>query len=45
MPRLQAVAEDQLALQAGILPAFWHELREQGLVAPEAPLPIDAKGS
>jgi len=35
------VVEDQLALQASIPTAFWRELREQGLVAPEAPLPID----
>lgn len=43
--RPERVAEDQLALQAVIPPAFWHELREQGLVAPDAPLPIDAEGS
>lgn len=42
--RPERVAEDQLALQADIPPAFWHELREQGLVAPDAPLPIDAQG-
>ncbi|MDY0975629.1 aldo/keto reductase [Massilia sp. CFBP9012] len=42
--RPERVAQDQAALQAVIPPAFWHELREQGLVAPEAPLPIDAKG-
>lgn len=42
--RPERVAEDQLALQADIPPGFWHELREQGLVAPDAPLPIDAQG-
>jgi len=37
----ERVAEDQMALQASIPAAFWRELREQGLVAPDAPLPID----
>jgi len=37
--RPERVAEDQAALQASIPPAFWRELREQGLVAPDAPLP------
>ena len=39
--RPERVAEDQAALQASIPSAFWDELREQGLVAPEAPLPTD----
>jgi len=39
--RPERVAEDQAALQASIPSAFWDELREQGLVAPEAPLPAD----
>jgi D-threo-aldose 1-dehydrogenase len=39
------VAEDQLALQADTPPAFWHALREPGLVALDAPLPIDAQGA
>jgi len=40
--RPERLAEDQAALQASIPPAFWRELREQALVAPDAPLPIDA---
>jgi len=40
--RPERLAEDQAALQASIPPAFWRELREQALVALDAPLPIDA---
>ncbi|WP_175782889.1 aldo/keto reductase [Burkholderia anthina] len=35
------VAEDVDALHATIPADFWREMREQGLVAPTAPLPID----
>jgi D-threo-aldose 1-dehydrogenase len=33
------IAEDQAALQAAIPPAFWAEMRDAQLVAPDAPLP------
>ncbi len=35
------VAEDSAALKEAIPPDFWHELREQRLVAANAPLPVD----
>src|SRR5262249_32238946 len=35
------LAEDHAALNAVIPADFWRELREQALVAPNAPLPID----
>ncbi|MUL74944.1 aldo/keto reductase [Mycolicibacterium sp. CBMA 226] len=35
------IAEDHAALATPIPNAFWHDLREQQLVAPDAPLPID----
>lgn len=35
------IAEDIAALSAPVPDAFWFELRKQGLVAPQAPLPID----
>ena len=35
------IAEDHRALKAAIPDAFWHGLRAAGLVAPDAPLPID----
>jgi D-threo-aldose 1-dehydrogenase len=37
----QRIKEDHQALLAHIPPEFWKELRRQGLVAPQAPLPID----
>jgi D-threo-aldose 1-dehydrogenase len=37
----ERIREDHAALAAPIPSAFWHELREQRLVAPDAPLPID----
>ena len=37
--RPERIAEDQAALQALIPAAFWHEMREQQLVAANAPLP------
>lgn len=37
------IGEDKTALSAIIPAAFWQEMREQKLVAPDAPLPIDAK--
>ena len=37
--RPERIAEDQAALQAVIPAAFWHAMREQQLVAPNAPLP------
>ncbi len=33
------IAEDHAALKAAIPADFWREMREQGLVAPDAPLP------
>lgn len=39
--RPQRIAEDAAALQAVIPADFWRDLREQGLVAVNAPLPID----
>lgn len=33
------IAEDRAALQEAIPAGFWHELREAGLVHPDAPLP------
>src|SRR5262249_1655437 len=35
------IAEDVAALNVTVPDEFWHELRKQGLVAPNAPLPID----
>lgn len=37
----QRIQEDHAALNARIPAAFWQELRSQGLVAADAPLPID----
>src|SRR5262245_10823743 len=39
--RPERIAEDRAALAAKIPGDFWHELREQRLVASDAPLPID----
>ncbi|WP_363505745.1 aldo/keto reductase [Burkholderia sp. LMU1-1-1.1] len=39
--RPERIAEDQAALAEVIPAAFWHELREQKLVARDAPLPVD----
>src|SRR5215813_2551328 len=39
--RPERIAEDGAALTAAIPGDFWHELREQRLVAADAPLPID----
>ena len=39
--RPDRVAEDHAALKATIPDDFWREMREQGLVARDAPLPID----
>jgi D-threo-aldose 1-dehydrogenase len=36
------IAEDHAALKAVIPGDFWREMRQQGLVSPEAPLPGDA---
>lgn len=35
------IAEDSAALATQVPAAFWHELRVQRLVSPDAPLPID----
>jgi D-threo-aldose 1-dehydrogenase len=35
------IKEDHAALKATIPDEFWHDMRKQGLVAPNAPLPID----
>jgi D-threo-aldose 1-dehydrogenase len=40
--RPSRVAEDHAALNTPIPAAFWSDLRKEGLVAPDAPLPIDA---
>lgn len=37
----ERIAEDYAALKETIPDDFWHELRKQGLVAADAPLPID----
>lgn len=37
----ERLAEDRAALEAVIPADFWREMREQGLVSPDAPLPID----
>jgi D-threo-aldose 1-dehydrogenase len=39
--RPERIAEDHAALTAIIPDDFWREMREQGLVAADAPLPID----
>lgn len=39
--RPERIAEDQAALAASIPDDFWREMREQGVVARDAPLPID----
>jgi aryl-alcohol dehydrogenase-like predicted oxidoreductase len=39
--RPERIAEDHATLKASIPDDFWHELRNQGLVVPTAPLPID----
>jgi D-threo-aldose 1-dehydrogenase len=39
--RPERIAEDYAALNTTIPADFWHEMREQRLVAPNAPLPID----
>ncbi|NGZ86889.1 aldo/keto reductase [Duganella sp. SAP-35] len=41
--RPERILEDHAALNETIPAAFWQEMREQKLVAPDAPLPIDAK--
>ncbi|KNH22025.1 D-threo-aldose 1-dehydrogenase [Priestia megaterium] len=41
--RPERIAEDKAALNTVIPAAFWEEMREQKLVAPHAPLPINAK--
>jgi D-threo-aldose 1-dehydrogenase len=37
----ERIAEDHAAFEAAIPDGFWHEMREQSLVAPTAPLPTD----
>ncbi|MGE7763098.1 aldo/keto reductase [Peribacillus sp. NPDC097895] len=41
--RPERIEEDQAALNTVIPAAFWQEMREQKLVAPDAPLPINSK--
>jgi D-threo-aldose 1-dehydrogenase len=41
--RPERIAEDVAALAVKIPDAFWQELREEKLVSPHAPLPIDRK--
>jgi hypothetical protein len=40
-PQLDCIAEDYAALNTTIPDDFWHEMRDQHLVAANAPLPID----
>lgn len=39
----ERIAEDHAALNTNVPDDFWHELRKQELVSPQAPLPIDQK--
>ena len=39
----ERIAEDHAALKTIVPEDFWHALRKQGLVSPNAPLPIDRK--
>jgi D-threo-aldose 1-dehydrogenase len=39
--RPDRIKEDHAALKANIPAEFWRDLRKQGLVAPDAPLPMD----
>ncbi|MFS0855817.1 MULTISPECIES: aldo/keto reductase [Paenibacillus] len=39
----ERIAEDKAALNTAVPVAFWEEIREQKLVAPNAPLPINTK--
>ena len=39
--RPERIVEDHAALNAKVPGEFWHALRREGLVAPDAPLPID----
>ena len=41
--RPDRIKEDHAALKAKIPADFWHDVRSQRLVAPDAPLPIDTK--
>ncbi|MEH7608609.1 aldo/keto reductase [Priestia megaterium] len=41
--RPERIAEDKAALNTAIPAAFWEEMREQKLVVPHAPLPINVK--
>ncbi|MFS2006268.1 aldo/keto reductase [Duganella sp. CT11-25] len=41
--RPERIAEDHAALNEPVPAAFWQEMREQKLVAPDAPLPGDSK--
>ncbi|MBU8685792.1 aldo/keto reductase [Priestia megaterium] len=41
--RPERIAEDKAALNTVIPPEFWEEMREQKLLAPHAPLPINVK--
>lgn len=41
--RPERIAEDHAALNEKVPAAFWREMREQKLVAPDAPLPADGK--
>lgn len=38
--RPERIAEDMTAMKAEIPSAFWQEMRDQGLISPNAPLPI-----
>jgi D-threo-aldose 1-dehydrogenase len=40
--RPERLAEDHAAVKEAVPAHFWRELREQGLVAANAPLPLEA---
>jgi hypothetical protein len=41
--RPERIAEDRAALTAAVPDDFWREMREQRLIAADAPLPIDRR--
>jgi D-threo-aldose 1-dehydrogenase len=43
--RPERIAEDYAALNTVIPDHFWREMRDQHLVSPDAPLPVDITGT
>jgi D-threo-aldose 1-dehydrogenase len=41
--RPERIVEDHAAIDENVPDAFWHELRKEALVSPNAPLPIDRR--